>query len=130
MNPEGLLRHLQNLEVELHQESVRSDSARLEKLLHESFREIGSSGRTYSRSEIIDHLLSERGSASVWSQDFCMDLLADDVAILRYRSARVDDDCKMFGYALRSSIWVHSEGEWRIRFHQGTSTEPFGANVT
>ena len=67
-----LLEHLREREVALHQAGVRADVNRLEELLHESFAEIGRSGRSYSRADILEELPLENTSSSVLSQDFCV----------------------------------------------------------
>ncbi len=53
---------LRNLEEQLVDPSVRRDKGRLLKLLAEDFREFGSSGRIYSRADIIEALSIEAPS--------------------------------------------------------------------
>ena len=56
MTSDELLQHLKKLEIELHQPSVRTNVKRLDDLLHDSFAEIGRSGRTYSKADILAEL--------------------------------------------------------------------------
>lgn len=120
---DDLLNHLRELETELHRPEVRRDASRLEELLHESFVEIGRSGRLYDRAAIVELLLNETSAPKVDARDFALDEIADGVALLTYRSAHVDDSGKMTRHSLRASLWQRTERGWRVRFHQGTPTE-------
>ena len=44
--------------------------------------------------------------------------LSDDVILLTFRIVGSDRS------SLRSSVWVRSQGQWLIRFHQGTPVPP------
>ena len=116
---------LKNLEVELHQASVRSDRARLEFLLHDSFMECGRSGRVYTRSEILDEISNETMDYSVWSQEFDAKKLSDNLVLLNYRSAHIDPNGALTLHSFRSSLWELTQQGWKMRFHQGTPTEDF-----
>ena len=54
-----MISELESLERELHTPQARRSRARLEQLLHPEFREIGRSGRQYSRDETIRLLIAE-----------------------------------------------------------------------
>ena len=82
---------LRPLEVALHQRQVRSDRAALEKILHAQFREFGRSGRIYSREEVLDEFRVERPNYEIWSQDYEVDVIVDDVVLLTYRSAHIEE---------------------------------------
>ena len=58
-NATSLLRELQALEVELHRTSTRSDIARLAALLHDNFQELGRSGNTYRKADVVARLPTE-----------------------------------------------------------------------
>lgn len=128
MNKEDLLKHLRELELALHRPDVRRDPARLDELLHESFAEFGRSGRSYGRADILELLRHETPVETVWSQDFTLAEIADGVALLTYKSARVDANGG-YRYTLRSSLWQRTARGWQVRFHQGTPTDPFPKNV-
>lgn len=117
-----LLTQLRELECELHRPEVRRDAARLRELLHEAFVEIGRSGRLYDREEIVELLLHETAPGEVRSQDFAVIEIADGVALLTYRLARLDDRGQLTRHSLRSSLWQRTDAGWRLRFHQGTPT--------
>jgi hypothetical protein len=49
-------------------------------------------------------------------------LLAEDVALVTYRTSRTDALGGIQISSLRSSIWTKKPGGWLLRFHQGTRT--------
>jgi hypothetical protein len=59
VSPPDLAAHLFHLEQQLLQPSTRRDATALTSLLAEDFREFGSSGRVYTRQQIIDALATE-----------------------------------------------------------------------
>lgn len=123
MSSEKLLEHLRSLETELHQPEVRSNTVRLDKLLHEAFTEIGQSGRRYTRDEIIDELAVEKDPGKVLSENFTVQQVSAGVAILTYSSAHVDANGKESQRTHRSSLWQETPKGWQIRFHQGTAAK-------
>ncbi len=125
MSNEELLNHLRELEVSLHQSTVRSNADRLEKLLHESFAEIGRSGRSFEKADTVRQLPLEEHSAVIWAQDFVMHDIDDGLALLTYKSGNLNSDGEMSRHSLRSSLWQRTEHGWQMRFHQGTPTTPF-----
>jgi len=130
LNKDDLLNHLRELEVALHQPSIRSDPDRLAELLHESFTEFGRSGRSYSKTDTMKQLPSEQPTGAIWSQDFSVAEIADGVALLTYKSGHLDGNGEFSRHTLRSSIWRQTAHGWQIRFHQGTATEPFAKAAT
>ena len=115
-----LLKRLRKLEVKLHQPEVRSNANRLSELLHESYTEIGRSGRRYSRSDILKQLPLENPTGTVWSGEFSVEEIGPDLALLTYLSARIDASGGKSRRTLRSSLWQRTSKGWQIRFHQGT----------
>ena len=114
-----IAQHLEQLEQSLLTREVRQDAARLTDLLTEDFREFGSSGRAYTRAEIIATLQAEPPAApSFRLKDFHLTLLAQDVALATYRAEK--EDAGHPASSLRSSLWVLRASAWRICFHQGT----------
>jgi hypothetical protein len=118
---DDLITHLKNLEERLFQPNVRRSRPELELLLSSDFREIGRSGRHYVFDEIVEALLNETDAGDVAKADhFQLQMLAEGVALLTYRSSRIGDDSNEVK-TLRSSIWrVEEDGCWRMIFHQGT----------
>ncbi|MEI2821637.1 MAG: ribonuclease HI family protein [Marmoricola sp.] len=104
--------HVIALERSLLTDAVRSDVTAVAALLHPEWSEIGSSGRTWGRDEMLGAIgpLSARVSCDVVS----IERLSPDSILLIWRS--VSDT----GSALRSSLWQRVSGRWLQRFHQGT----------
>ncbi len=117
----ALLPTLQALEVELHHPGVRCDRARLEHLLHPDFHEVGRSGQVYTRATIINFLSTQGGPVDVVSDAFAVAPAAPGAALLTYRSAHRAPDGTLLRHTLRSSLWLHWQGAWRLRYHQGTA---------
>jgi hypothetical protein len=113
-----LATHLFHLEQQLLQPSTRHDATALTSLLAEDFREFGRSGRIYTRQQIIDELAAESPHTIILSDPLCHQL-ADDIALLTYRSTRTIA-LKTASHALRSSLWVYRDNRWQMIFHQGT----------
>ena len=118
---EDISSHLRRLEETLLDPAVRRDGARVGELLADDFVEFGSSGRIWTRDEILD-LLAVEPPAPIRMADFACALLAEDVALVTYRAWRTDARTGTQFSSLRSSIWTKKAGGWRLRFHQGTRT--------
>jgi hypothetical protein len=99
--------------------AVRQDHAHVEQLLAEDFLEFGSSGRVWTRDQII-RLLADETHMPVQMEDFVCTMLAPEVALITYRAVRTDANSGDQSSSLRSSIWTKKNGTWRVRFHQGT----------
>lgn len=118
-----VLRVLQSLEIELHREETRKSAERLQELLHPDFKEFGRSGKEYSRAEIVEEFSDASAFPQIEANDFKASLVADGVVLLTYVSAHRSDSGQLHRTTLRSSLWVLLEGNWRLRFHQGTPVE-------
>lgn len=81
-------------------------------LLDDDFLEVGQSGRVWTRASIASLLAAgpAPGAAALDLESFEVTRLAETVALVTYRVAGVR----------RASIWVHRDGRWRLRYHQGT----------
>ena len=100
------------LERALLSADVRSDPDAVAALLDPAWSEHGASGRRWSRADLLA-TVAPLGEADL--EVLSVEPLAQDVVLLLWRS-RTDA-----GSALRSSVWVRSDGRWRQRFHQGTA---------
>lgn len=94
--------------------SVRRDPDTASRLLADDFTEIGASGRSWSRLEILDALASEPDGAAIVATDWAVRELAEGVALVTFVT---DRDGRR---ARRSSVWRWERGGWRAVFHQGT----------
>jgi hypothetical protein len=118
-----LLNTLRRLEEQMHGKPTRQDPNRLDALLHPDFEEFGRSGAHYDRAEILEELGSEALVPRVRAGDYSLSLLGEDVALLTYESAHLDEGGRPFRRTLRSSLWVRTADGWQIRFHQGTPAD-------
>jgi hypothetical protein len=122
MDP-ALVAHLRELEEQLLILSVRKNAGAIAALLADDFLEYGSSGRIYSKAEVLA-CLQDEPAAKLSLSDLHAVQLAESVVHVTYRSVReVSGEPPI--PALRSSLWVLRDGRWQILFHQGTraSTE-------
>jgi hypothetical protein len=115
---QDLAAHLFHLEQQLLEPSTRRDATALTSLLADDFREFGSSGRIYTRQQIIDALATESPHTVTLNDSLCQQL-AEDIALLTYRSTRTIA-LKAATHTLRSSLWVYRDNRWQMIFHQGT----------
>lgn len=113
------------LERELLRPETRADRGRMTALLHPDFVEIGRSGRVWSGRDVIDEFIDGPPVGRISAFDFTVVEVAEDAAMLTYRTAHIGPDGMFFRHAWRSSLWIRSARGWRIRFHQGTPTAPF-----
>jgi hypothetical protein len=113
---------LRRLEQSLLDSAVRRDAERLRQLLSDDFLEFGSSGRVWTRKSIIDMLATESNFFPPAIEEFECTFLSEKVVLVTYRTVRTDAKTGEHLCSLRSSVWTRQDGEWRMRFHQGTRT--------
>lgn len=101
------------------QPEVRQAAEEVAWLLAEGFVEFGSSGRVYSRDEIIEALRHESPMQRSLTH-FKTLVLAPDVVLVTYRAVRQSGHVTPPESSLRSSIWQRIDGRWQMMFHQGT----------
>ena len=116
---EALSQHLQELEASLLLPEIRK-SERLVDLLADNFVEFGSSGRTYTKADLVATLQAE-SPVTQSPDDFRVEFLAPTVALLTYRNHSAPSV-----HTLRSSIWRLHDSQWRMVFHQATLTSAAG----
>ena len=114
---ESLSRHLRELEESLLQPDVRK-SKELVALLSDDFVEFGSSGRIYTKQDLVAVLQAETPSVQTTS-NFKVALLGPQVALLTYVIRR---EAASPGYSLRSSVWQLRAEQWQMVCHQATPT--------
>ncbi|HEY9067596.1 MAG TPA: nuclear transport factor 2 family protein [Burkholderiaceae bacterium] len=111
--------HLIALEMRLLDPVVRRDPQVVGELLDPAFYEFGRSGVVWHRQALLD-ALGDEDDATISAHGFEAHELADGVMLLTYHSERVVMLVSK-QRALRSSVWVRgADGQWRMRFHQGT----------
>jgi hypothetical protein len=113
-----LLDLLVELERSLHRKSIRRSKEKLDELLHDDFEEIGASGRTSNKDQIIEELLNET-PFTINASDFELRMFSEDIAQLKYKTKNTARNC-LPCTTLRSSIWKNEGSKWKMIFHQGT----------
>lgn len=111
MNDTTLSNHLLQYEQQILERRAEDFAS----LLADDFFEFGSSGRTWTKQQVIDEL---SGSPAVQATivDFRISWLAPDAVLATFRIVKGEGP----GGSLRSSIWRQSQGKWQLIFHQGT----------
>lgn len=89
-----------------------------ERVLHPEFAGVGMSGNSYTKRETIDNSRPTQFEAHLPHEDYRLELVDEDVALVRYISHLTIDSVER--RAQRTSIWVNTNEGWRLRFHQGT----------
>ncbi|HSI48924.1 MAG TPA: DUF1653 domain-containing protein [Ideonella sp.] len=120
-SPEAaLLATLQALEAELHHPGARCSPARLDQLLHAGFREVGRSGRPYTRETVLQFLAGQAHWPDVLAWGHAVQPLGPDTALLTYQSAHRAAGDTLVNTTHRSSVWQRTQKGWQLLYHQGT----------
>ncbi|WP_191905623.1 DUF4440 domain-containing protein [Microbacterium caowuchunii] len=94
---------------------TRTDAVHLDRLLAADFREIGQSGRPWTRADIIAALLeSDDEVLGATLSDCDGRVIGPDTVLLTYRLESRGRTSR------RSSLWRRERGTMRCFFHQGT----------
>jgi hypothetical protein len=120
INSMELANVLRDIEEQLLQPAVRKNTALLNSHIADDFFEIGASGRTYNKAAILVDLKDEPPRSPILLSHFSARLLANNIALVNYRTTRGGTSGEPLVATLRSSIWVHRDNRWQITFHQGT----------
>ena len=115
-----ILNELKQLEPIFHHPELGSTRQDFEKMMDDSFWEVGASGNRYSRDYVLDVLekRSENKSDEVWkTKDFqCLEIAPDNY-LLTYTLDQGERETR------RSTIWRRTDSGWKIVYHQGTIVE-------
>ena len=88
------------------------------------FLEFGSSGRVFTREQMVAELAAEPSTLDLTLSDFSVLAASSGWALVTYRSTRRDPATGRSRTALRSSTWIQHNGRWQVLFHQGTPIPP------
>ena len=124
LDDEGLAELLLHLERQLMDPVFRKNREQVSALLAEDFREFGSSGRVWSRAAILDLLANEEAYTAPVVEDFAMQRISPETALVTYRTLRADAASDAPQITLRSSLWVLRGERWQVLFHQGAKVPP------
>jgi hypothetical protein len=108
------------LEESLFRPEIRTSPSAVDRLLADEFVEFGSSGRAFSKRDVVEGLQHEPPVHRTLT-DLHVRPLAPGVILLTYTSVRRDEAHER--RFLRSSIWKEIAGRWQMVFHQGTPAE-------
>ncbi len=109
------------LECYLHTSEARSSVLELDRLLSDEFREIGASGKYFGKAEVLSRL-PEETAIKIDACDFEVRELSATVTHVFYKSMLYKNG-ELTRTSYRTSIWCEEDGEWKMRFHQGTVAE-------
>lgn len=88
-----------------------------ERMVSDDFREVGASGRRYSRDYVLD-VLEERHASPLEERyevsDFGCTQLAPGLFLVTYQ---LDQSGRL---SRRSTLWRWADGRWQALYHQGT----------
>ena len=116
---ESLTLEFQRLEELVASPQVRSVPEKLSVLLADDFIEFGASGRRHDKDTVLDDLAAEPGTG-YQVVDLKAEALSEDAVLVTYRiPSRTRGEFDTHG-SNRSSIWVRQDGQWQMKFHQGT----------
>ncbi|WP_375389496.1 DUF4440 domain-containing protein [uncultured Amnibacterium sp.] len=121
MDPDDAAR-LTALEESLWRPATRFDRGHLERVLADDFDEFGRSGRHWTR-EASMAADAEAFETVLPLPGIRVRPIGADGALLTYRSETTYPDAGVTLVSRRSSVWERVDGEWRLRFHQGTPVE-------
>lgn len=99
-------------ELALLDDRLRADPPSAAALLHPRFSEIGASGHSWTRDEILEEIGPLPG---VEAEDLVADEIAPGVVLLTFTTRGADG-----ARVLRSSLWLREGDRWLLRHHQGT----------
>ena len=109
---------LKQLEQQLLTSATRRNATEVSSLLADEFREFGSSGKAFSKAEIISHLQSEN-PLPLSLHAFEAHPISDQAFLVTFRAQKEIAGSPPMD-SLRSSIWINRDGRWQMLFHQGT----------
>jgi glyoxylase I family protein len=111
------LEQLRELEIKVMTAAGERRADDIREFVADDFLEIGASGRTYTKSEVLAAL--ERAPLRRFMlADFKVVASGDGWALVSYRAGERTPESSTT--SLRSTLWVERGGKWRIVFHQGT----------
>jgi hypothetical protein len=112
------LEQLRELEIKVMTAAGERRAADLADFVADDFFEIGASGRTYTKAEVLA-AIETAPLRKFQVEDFKIVTRGEDWALVSYRAGERTD--KSSTSSLRSTLWVKREGKWQIVFHQGTN---------
>ncbi len=101
---------LKKLEEQLQTQSVRTNAAAVFSMLAEDFTEYGSSGRVFSKAEIIRELQSE-SPGHITMHDFAASFLTKTIALVTYRASSHAPGSRPVNWLVSMDIFRKADGK-------------------
>jgi len=112
---------IKSLEEKLINPAIRKSAGELDLLLNDGFIEIGSSGKCYNKSTVIESLRNE-STQNITIKDFKIINLSDEVVTAIYIAVKKEGNTPK-SFSRRCSIWKKENGSWQLYYHQGTNID-------
>ena len=104
-------------ELALLDPKIRSNRVELDRLIADEFFEVGASGSTFGKAELVLSLPDESG-IYFEALDVKVNMLSSTVGLVTYTTARMSGESVQ--RSRRASIWVKTGEQWQMIYHQGT----------
>ncbi len=111
-------KQLLELETKIVQNEFRTNETFLNEIIADDFIEIGSSGVTYNKKQVIEFLIKGT-DAEIIIKDFTTKQLGELFYLALFNTITTLPSGQK-SIAKRSSIWKYENNNWQIIFHQGT----------
>jgi len=109
---------LYDLEMDFMKADFCRDKERLAARFSDDFIEFGQSGRVLTKPAVVDALSRLTANRKIHLSDFCVRPLPFGAFLVTYQAHEEDNGRK----SSRSSIWEKDNGQWKLVFHQGTTS--------
>ena len=113
----ALTKELRELEVRVMTGAGTGHAEEIADFLADDFVEIGSSGRKYTKQDVLE-ALPKLPRRKFTLDEFQVRELAPDLAMVTYKASAVSKNGVAWAY--RTSLWQRRAGKWQIVFHQAT----------
>ena len=115
---------LRGLELALARRDEGAIPGGYEAVLHDSLVEFGSSGRVWTRDEVLEALAAGARTDAVSIEGFDVHVVRPGVFLVMFETVETDPSTGLTARRRRSSLWMREGDGFRLRFHQSTPIPP------
>ena len=115
---------LRALEVALARRDEAAIPGGYEAVLHDSLVEFGSSGRVWTRDEVLEALAAGPRTGAIDIENFDVHVVRPGVFLVMYETTQTDPVTGLSSRQRRSSLWMREGDGFVLRFHQSTPIAP------
>jgi ribonuclease HI len=115
---------LEALELALARRDETAIPGGYQSVLHDSVVEFGTSGRVWTRDEILEALNSGPRVDAVTIEKFDVHIVRPGVFLVMYETTQTDPVTGLSSRQRRSSLWMREGDGFVLRFHQSTPIAP------